>query len=366
MATPGSVKEKLDDLPPSSKFIYKTLERHGRMTQKELTEETMLSARTTRYGIKQLQEVGLLESTPALHDARQTCYGLARENGRTDYATDALVEADWLADRLDEFESDDPSMRLVEADAADSYEDGHIPGAVGVDWVTSLTGENGRGTPDRATFEELLGRNGVTEDSTVVLYGDESNWFAAYAYWLFKYYGHEQVYLLNGGREYWVERGYTTTTDDPAFTEREYSARGPLEHLRAYRDDVERALAGDTTLLDVRSSEEFAGDRREPPGDTETPKTMVGGHIPGSVHVPWSKTVDDGGRFEDRDTLAELYESAGLGENDDVIVYCHVGERSAVTWFVLSELLGYDHVANYDGSWSEWGNLVDAPIETEE
>jgi thiosulfate/3-mercaptopyruvate sulfurtransferase len=366
MSNPDSVREKLDALPPSSKFIYKTLEQNGRMTQKALIEETMLSARTTRYGIKQLDDAGLLESTPALRDARQTCYGLTLDApDRSDYAKDVLVEAEWLAERLDEVRSDDPSLRLIEVDTNDTYEDGHIPGAIKLDWQAHLTGENGRGVPEKGTFEGLLGRHGITEDSTAVLYGGESNWFAAYAYWLFKYYGHDDVSILNGGRDYWLEAGFPMTPEVPSVTEREYDANGPFDHLRATRNDVERALAGDVTLLDVRSSEEYVGDVRAPPDSEGMPMTMVGGHIPDSVHIPWSKVLDDDGWFKRRDELRAVYAEEGVTKDDDVIVYCHVGERSALIWFVLSELLGYDTVANYDGSWSEWGNLVDAPIETE-
>jgi thiosulfate/3-mercaptopyruvate sulfurtransferase len=364
MAIPDDVREKLEDLPPSSKFIFKTLERHGRATQKTLIEETMLSARTTRYGIEKLEEAGLVESMPALHDARQTCYELT--GGGHEYANDVLVEAEWVQDRLDRFRSDDPAFRLVEVDTTGSYEESHIPGAVRLDWQTDLTGENGRGIAPKEQFEELLGERAVTEDSTVVLYGDQSNWFAAYAYWLFKYFGHESVSLLNGGRNYWLDLGYPTTEEVPSFSPQTYEARGPFEHVRARRDDVETALMRDTKLLDVRSAAEFSGDRRSPPDAEDAPETMVGGHVPGSVHLPWSEVVDDDGRFESESELRRLFEDGGIFPNDEVIVYCHLGERSAVVWFVLSELLGYDDVRNYDGSWTEWANLVDAPVETEE
>lgn len=364
MPVPDHVREELADLPPSSKLIFKTLESHGRATQKTLIEETMLSARTTRYGIEKLEEVGLVESMPALHDARQTCYELTAGD-ELEYANDVLVEADWVHDRLDSFRSDDPSFRLVEVDTTGSYEATHIPGATHLDWRADLTGENNRGTPQKGEFAELMGEHGITEDSTVVLYGDQSNWFAAYAYWLFKYFGHEDVSLLNGGRNYWLERGYPTTTDVPSFTDCDYGARGPFERVRAHRNDVEAALMSDTKLLDVRSTAEFVGERRSPPDAEDAPSTMVGGHIPGSIHIPWSEVVGDDGRFKSQSELRRLFEAEGILSDDDVIVYCHLGERSAVVWFVLSDLLGYDDVRNYDGSWAEWANLVDAPVETE-
>jgi thiosulfate/3-mercaptopyruvate sulfurtransferase len=308
----------------------------------------------------------LVESTPALHDARQTCYELTigGEDG-FEYENDVLVEAEWVHDRLDRFQSDDPSFRLVEVDTTGSYEATHVPGAIHFDWRTSLTGDNGRGAPRKEQFEAFLGDNGITADSTVVLYGDQSNWFAAYAYWLFKYFGHEDVNLLNGGRSYWIERGYPTTIDVPTFPETSYEARGPFERIRARRDDVEAALMGDTKLLDVRSAAEFTGDRRSPPDAEDAPSTMVGGHIPGSSNLPWSNVLADDGRFKTESELRQLFEDEDIAREDEVVVYCHLGERSAVVWFVLSELLGYDDVRNYDGSWAEWANLVDAPVETE-
>jgi len=336
------------------------------MTQKELTEETLLSARTTRYGIKQLESVGVIETAPSLSDARQTCYGLttASETG-TEYATDALVEAEWVVDRLGAFADEDPALRLVEVDAdPNSYEEAHVPGAIGFTWDEDLVGQTKRGLPERSAFETLLGEHGITDESTVVLYGDESNWFAAYAYWLFTYYGHDDLYLLNGGRNYWLANDFETTTDVPSYTPREYRARGPFEHVRAVRRDVEEALTGGKRLIDVRNEEEYTGAELAPPGKEVT--AQVGGHIPGAIHVAWSETVGDDGRFKSRSDLAALFRDRNVTEDGEFIVYCRLGERSALAWFVLSELLGYDDVSNYDGSWTEWGNLVDAPVETPE
>ncbi|MDY6775092.1 MAG: rhodanese-like domain-containing protein [Halobacteria archaeon] len=279
--TSPSIAERLRELPPSSKFIYKTLERCGRMTQKKISEETLLSTRTTRYGLKRLEEEGFVDTSPAVHDARQTCYELSDEalGKESEYANDVLVEADWVKDRLEEFATDDPSMRLVEVDSKrETYDDWHIPGATRMTWEEDIAGQNCRGIPDKKSYEEIMGEKGITEDSTVVLYGNQWNWFAAYAYWMMTYYGHDEVYLMNGGKNYWDEGCYDQTCDTPDFTQRDYDAGQTLEQIRAYRDDVKAALRQDTKILDVRSPSEFRGEGLAPPG--EVPQVEVGGHIP--------------------------------------------------------------------------------------
>ena len=281
----------------------------------------------------------------------------------TDYAKDVLVTADWVADRLDQFQSDDPEYRLVEVDVdTEAYDETHVPGAVGFNWETQLQDQTRRDILDREDFEELLGSHGIAPDSTVVLYGDNSNWFAAYAYWQFKYYGHEDVRLLDGGRDYWLENDYPTTDEEPTFPTVGYEARGPFEGVRAYRDDVQTAIDRGVPLVDVRSPEEFSGEVLAPPGLQET--AQRGGHVPGATNVSWAATVDEDGRFKSASELRDLYEDAGITDDQEVVTYCRIGERSSIAWFALSELLGYDDVTNYDGSWTEWGNLVDAPVET--
>ena len=211
-------------------------------------------------------------------------------------------------------------------------------------------------------FETLNAEHGIGEDSTVVLYGDNSNWFAAYTYWQFKYYGHEDVKLLDGGRDYWLDNDYPTTDEVPSFPETTYEAEEPDESIRAYRDDVDDAIGAGVPLVDVRSPEEYSGEILAPPGLQET--AQRGGHIPGASNISWAATVNDDGTFKSHDELQDLYEDGGITNDQEVVAYCRIGERSSIAWFALSELLGYDDVTNYDGSWTEWGNLVDAPIET--
>jgi len=278
------------------------------------------------------------------------------------YANDVLVSPDWAEERLSEFESDDPGLRLVEVDVdTEAYDEAHAPGAIGFNWETQLQDQTQRDILEKEDFEELLGSHGISNDSTVVLYGDNNNWFAAYAYWQFKYYGHEDVKILDGGREYWLDNDYTTTDEIPSFSEQDYTARGPFEGIRAYRDDVEKAVERNIPLVDVRSPEEFSGEILAPPGLQET--AQRGGHVPGAKNISWADTVQDDGRFLPHDELLELYESEGITDDQEVVAYCRIGERSSLAWFALSELLGYEDVTNYDGSWTEWGNLVDAPIE---
>jgi thiosulfate/3-mercaptopyruvate sulfurtransferase len=278
------------------------------------------------------------------------------------YANDVLVSADWVEEHLDEFESDDPDLRLVEVDVdTEAYEESHAPGAIGFNWESDLQDQTTRDILGKEDFENLLGSHGITEDSTVVLYGDNANWFAAYTYWQFKYYGHEDVKLLDGGREYWLENGYPTTDEEPEFPVVEYNASGPRESIRAYREDVENAIERGLPLVDVRSPEEFRGEVLAPPGLNET--AQRGGHIPGAHNISWAAVTNDDGTFKDADELEELYAGHGIDGDQTTVAYCRIGERSSVAWFALHELLGYEDTINYDGSWTEWGNLVGAPIE---
>jgi thiosulfate/3-mercaptopyruvate sulfurtransferase len=281
----------------------------------------------------------------------------------SEYAKDVLVSADWVENNLDAFKSDDPGHRLVEVDVdTEAYDTGHAPGAIGFNWETQLQDQTTRDILSKEDFESLLGNHGLTDDSTVVLYGDNSNWFAAYTYWQFKYYGHDDVRLMDGGRDYWLENDYPTTTDVPDFQSVEYDARGPFESIRAYKEDVDTAIDRGLPLVDVRSPEEFSGEILAPPGLQET--AQRGGHIPGAKNISWADTVNDDGTFRTADELRELYESKGINDDQNVIAYCRIGERSSIAWFAMHELLGWDDVVNYDGSWTEWGNLVGAPVAT--
>ena len=283
----------------------------------------------------------------------------------SDYANDVLVSADWVEEHIEEFQDDDPAYRLIEVDVdTEAYEEAHAPGAIGLNWETQLQDQTRRDILSKEGFAEVMGEHGLTENSTVVLYGDNSNWFAAYTYWQFKYYGHEDVKLMNGGRDYWLANDYPTTTDVPEFSSQAYTASGPYEGIRAYRADVENAMERGVPLVDVRSPEEFKGEILAPPGLQET--AQRGGHIPGASNISWAATVNDDGTFKTADELRELYEADGVTDDQEVVAYCRIGERSSIAWFALHELLGYENVVNYDGSWTEWGNLVNAPIETGE
>ncbi|OLZ42266.1 thiosulfate sulfurtransferase [Natrinema saccharevitans] len=282
-----------------------------------------------------------------------------------DYAKDVLVSADWVEDRLDQFQDDDSDLRLVEVDVdTEAYEEEHAPGAIGFNWETQLQDQTQRDILEKEDFEDLLGSHGIGEDDTVVLYGDNSNWFAAYAYWQFKYYGHDDAKLLDGGREYWLENDYPTTDEEPDFSETEYDAAGPRESIRAYRDDVEKAIERGVPLVDVRSPEEYSGEVLAPPGLQET--AQRGGHIPGAKNISWAAVTNDDGTFKAPDELEDLYAEEDIDGDETTVAYCRIGERSSVAWFALHELLGYEDTVNYDGSWTEWGNLVNAPIETGE
>ena len=208
-----------------------------------------------------------------------------------------------------------------------------------------------------------MGEAGISEDSTVVLYGDESNQWAAYTYWQFKYYGHEDVKLLDGGRAYWEAEGYPMTTGEPDFPAQEYNARGPFDGLRIYREGVEDAMELEVPLVDVRSAEEYRGEKIAPEGSPETAQRA--GHIPGAQNITWKENLREDGRFKSPEELRELYAEHGIENDSEVVTYCRIGERSSITWFSLRELLGYDDVRNYDGSWTEWGNLIRSPVAVE-
>ncbi|HEU4450566.1 MAG TPA: sulfurtransferase [Gaiellaceae bacterium] len=275
------------------------------------------------------------------------------------YAKEVLVTTEWLAEHLEE-----DGLVVAEVDEnPDLYDEGHVPGAVKLHWRDDLQDPVERDVVDRATFERLLGERGIGNDTTVVLYGDKNNWFAAYAYWYLKVYGHADVRILDGGRQKWIDEGRELTTDVPSPGATSYEAKERDESIRAYRDQVREWVgSGDVALVDVRSPGEFAGDLVAPPG-YEQEGAQRAGHIPRAVSIPWASAVRDDGTFKAADELRELYGGKGVTEERPVTAYCRIGERSAHTWFVLSELLGYERVRNYDGSWTEWGNLVDVPIE---
>src|SRR5919202_1117123 len=279
--------------------------------------------------------------------------------GANGYAKDVLVSTDWLAEHLN-----DQSVVVAEVDEnPDLYDEGHIPGAIKLHWRDDLQDPVERDLVDKPTFERLMGERGISNESTVVLYGDKNNWFAAYAYWYLKIYGHEDVRILDGGRQKWIDEGRELTTDAPQVAQASYTAQERDESIRARRDAVREAIgAGDKALVDVRSPQEFSGELIAPPG-YEQEGAQRAGHIPTAQSIPWAHAVRDDGTFKSADELRDLYGGKGVTQDKAVTAYCRIGERSAHTWFVLRELLGYPDVRNYDGSWTEWGNLVDVPIE---
>src|SRR4051794_38841891 len=277
----------------------------------------------------------------------------------SDYAKPVLVTTEWLADHLD-----DEGLAVAEVDENTAlYEEAHIPGAVCLDWRDDLQDPVERDLIEKQEFDALMGRLGISNDTTIVLYGDKNNWFAAYAYWYLKIYGHGDVRILDGGRQKWIDEGRELTTDEPPPQQVPYDAQERDLSLRAHRDYVlETIQTGGKNLVDVRSPQEYAGDLLAPPG-YEQEGASRGGHIPTAQSIPWAQAVQDDGTFKSADALRELYSAKGIVPEQETIAYCRIGERSAHTWFVLRELLGYENVRNYDGSWTEWGNLVDVPIE---
>ncbi|MFS0886871.1 sulfurtransferase [Aeromicrobium sp. 179-A 4D2 NHS] len=268
----------------------------------------------------------------------------------------ALVTADWVEEHLA-----DPNVVLIEVDEdVEAYDKGHIPGAIKLDWKKDLQDGVRHDFIGKDRLEALLSEKGVSNDDTIVFYGGNNNWFAAYAYWYLKYYGHQSLRLLDGGRKKWELDSRELTRDVPSREATTYTAQEPNQDIRAYRDDVIAAI-GTQNLIDVRSPDEFAG-RLLAPAHLPQEAAQIGGHIPTAGNVPWSKAANDDGTFKKDGELKELYANAGLDEGKETIAYCRIGERSSHTWFVLSEILGYQGVKNYDGSWSEYGSLRGVPV----
>ncbi|MBX8633556.1 MAG: sulfurtransferase [Candidatus Thermoplasmatota archaeon] len=278
-----------------------------------------------------------------------------------DYADkDVLVSTQWVHDNLNK-----KDIRVVEVDydPVPNYNQGHIPGAVLFDWKKDLNNQLTRDLLTRKQLEDLFSNSGIDEKTTIVLYGDFNNWFAAYAFWDFRYYGVERVRLMNGGRKKWLSEDRPVTRDVPSYSKTAFRAREPNPKIRAFIGDVKKAAGQkDWRLVDVRSPAEYTGQILAPP-EYPNEGAQRGGHIPGAANIPWSQAVNEDGTFKSADELKKLYEQKGITPDKNIITYCRIGERSSHTWFVLHHLLGYRNVWNYDGSWSEWGNSVGIPIE---
>jgi len=273
---------------------------------------------------------------------------------------DVLVSTQWVADHLD-----DPDIRLIESNEDPLlYAAGHIPGAVEVDWAHDLNNPLRRDYLDQREFERLMSRLGATPQTMLVFYGDKNNWWATYAFWVFQLFGHERARIMDGGRTKWQAEGRPVTRDVPHYAPTTYKALPRDDrHIRAFRDQVYQHVQANLPLVDVRSPEEYRGERLHMP-EYPNEGALRGGHIPGAVNVPWSRAINPDGTFKSAEELRAIYEQEqGLSSQDEVITYCRIGERSSHTWFVLKYLLGYKRVRNYDGSWTEWGNLVNVPIE---
>jgi thiosulfate/3-mercaptopyruvate sulfurtransferase len=271
---------------------------------------------------------------------------------------DVLVSTEWVTQH-----ASDPGVRIVEVDVdTTAYDQGHVAGSAGWNWTTELCDTLIRDIAPKGKIEDLLGKSGIGNDMTIVLYGDNNNWFAAWAFWQLKIYGHRDVRIMDGGRKKWLAEGRDLSTEAPSFAVASYTAAAADQSLRAYLPEVQQAVqAKSAALVDVRSPQEFTGEILAPPGLPET--CQRGGHIPGARSVPWAKACNDDGTFKSRAELQALYAAQGVTGDKPVIAYCRIGERSSHTWFVLKYLLGFDNVKNYDGSWTEWGNLVGAPVE---
>ena len=282
---------------------------------------------------------------------------------------DVLVSTEWVSRHLK-----DPKVRIVESDEDILlYEVGHIPGAVKINWQDDLNDARIRDYINSDDFAELMSRFGISNDTTVVFYGDKNNWWACYAYWVFRLMGHEKLKIMNGGRKKWIDEDRPLTREVPAYEATSYTSQEPHPEIRAFRDDVlehigrpkprnnDINLPKNHTLVDVRSPDEFTGKKLHMP---EYPQegALRGGHIPGAVNIPWGKAMNEDGTFKSADEITKIYREQGITPDKDTVVYCRIGERSALTWFVLHELMGYTNVRNYDGSWTEWGNVVGLPI----
>ena len=276
---------------------------------------------------------------------------------------DVLVTTDWLADNLNRLQADDGDYRLVEVDVdTTAYDENHIPGAIGWDWEDELADTVRRDLAPKEEFQQLLRDSGIDDDTTVILYGDNDNWFATWAFWQLTYYGHDDLKILDGGRKKWFEEDRDLTTEVPEYPEGDWTAEAPDNGIRAFADYVEETLdRDDVELVDVRSHEEFIGEKLGPEGLNEG--AQRGGHIPGAHNIGWGEAVNEDGTFKTVDELEAIYEDRGITDDKETIAYCRIGERSSHTWFVLTQLLGHEQVRNYDGSWTEWGNLVGVPVE---
>lgn len=279
----------------------------------------------------------------------------------TDYAhPDALVSAEWVAEHLN-----DENVRIIESNEDPLlYSAGHIPGAVHIDWVTDLNDHVRRDYLNKASFEALMSKHGITNDTMVVFYGDKNNWWACYAFWVFQLFGHTKAAVMNGGRKKWELDGREMVREVPAYPATSYTAQQRADYkVRAFRDQVLSHVESQGPLVDVRSPGEYKGELLHMP-DYPQEGSIRGGHIPGAKNIPWSKAAKEDGTFKSLEDLRKLYEEEnGFAEDQNIITYCRIGERSSHTWFVLTYLLGYENVRNYDGSWTEWGNLVGVPIE---
>jgi thiosulfate/3-mercaptopyruvate sulfurtransferase len=272
--------------------------------------------------------------------------------------TSVLATTDWVAQH-----ATDAGVRVVEVDVdTTAYDQGHVPGAAGWNWTTELCDTVVRDIVPADKLEALLGRTGIDNKTAIILYGDNNNWFAAWAFWQLKVYGHEDVRIMDGGRKKWLAEGRELSTDKPSARPATYKAKAPDNSLRAFLPEVQQAMkAKSAALVDVRSPQEFTGEILSPPGLPET--CQRGGHIPGARSIPWGKNCNDDGTFKSMEELRSLYAAQGIMGDQPVIAYCRIGERSSLTWFALKHLLGFKNVKNYDGSWTEWGNLVGAPVE---